>query len=382
MINGVDQVKNCNIERNSSIDLIKVIAIIIIVFSHGMPDSDSTTAGYASAIDLNVASTDIQLFIIRLLHNLGQIGNDIFLVCSSWFLLESRKVNVKKITSMVGDCFTISILMLIIFITIGYKFSGAYIIRQFFPITFNNTWYLTCYLLLYSIHPILNIIINNITSSKLFMINVICVVLYCSMSFVLGGRLFYYNNFIGFVIIYFIVAYYKKYMSKVSNKRFGVVILLIGLAGWIIETLLLLVVGLKIEILSNQLQIINQFINPCFIIIALGALSIAKNIKFSNWFISYMSSMTLLIYVIHCNRIVRDYVRFDIFKYILEKYTYSNVLLWVVFYSLVSLVGAVFLAFLYRITLQKIIHRFFDRITSILISMYNYIEKQFLYKLH
>ena len=48
---------------------------------------------YKSAIDLSKANADLQYFVTELFRNLIQIGNEIFLVCSAWFLIDNNVVN-------------------------------------------------------------------------------------------------------------------------------------------------------------------------------------------------------------------------------------------------------------------------------------------------
>lgn len=82
-------------ERNSSIELLKLIAVVMIVISHSMPNGGIGL--YASGIDICSATTNVQLVIASFFNNLGQIGNAIFVICSAWFLLDNGKVNVKKV---------------------------------------------------------------------------------------------------------------------------------------------------------------------------------------------------------------------------------------------------------------------------------------------
>lgn len=353
-------------KRNSSVELLKIIAIILIVFSHAMPDDE--TLSHYSSINLNIATKDIQYFIISLIHNMGQIGNDIFLVCSSWFLIESEKVNKNKILYMIGDCVTISIGMLLVFMLLGYKLSNGYIVKQFFPITFGNYWFITCYILLYLIHPLLNVIIKNITQSALLVLNCFFIVLYCLISFSTYGYLFFYSPLIGFVGIYFLVAYMKKYMQRtINNRRKGINILGVGILGWLIQNIVILGLALNTGFLSKQVHICNQFINLFYILIAVGALIISNNCMLYSKKINYYSAMSLIIYVIHCNRIVRDYVRFDVFDYILTKYSYEHILLWVLVFAIISLMITSILAFIY----MKCIHEKIKKICDMLFIKIN-----------
>jgi hypothetical protein len=81
-------------ERNYGIDLLKIIAMILIVLSHSVPKyGDPTTVRY---IDFSKASRDIQEQLMMLFIYGGQIGNCIFIVCSSHLMINSNKINVKK----------------------------------------------------------------------------------------------------------------------------------------------------------------------------------------------------------------------------------------------------------------------------------------------
>ena len=184
----------------------------------------------------------------------------------------------------------------------------------------------------------------TIKQKQLLLFNVSFLILYSCLSFLMAGKLFCYSSLIGFIGIYFIVAYVKKYMIRTaSNSRMGLLLLLIGVLGWIAENLLSVSIGLKFERLSAHVMRWNQFINPCYIMVTIGAFVIVTNYAFQNKFINYMSSLSLLIYMIHCNRIVRDYVRFDFFEWVLNTYTYNRLLIWVIIFSGVLLIcGTVF----------------------------------------
>lgn len=361
------------IKRNSSIELLKILAIFIIVFSHAMPDGDlGQCKSYNSAINLSVATNNIQFIILGFVHNMGQIGNDIFLICSAWFLIESESTKLNKIVQMVLSCFCISVLMLILFTFLGYRFGITYYIKQFLPVTFANSWFLTCYLLLYSIHPLLNIIINKIEQKKLLLIVCMFVLLYCIESFILEERLFFYSDFIGFCGIYFLVAYMKKYMAYAHNRlKIGILACLIGIIGWLVQNLVTNYMGLYFNLFSDKVQLWNKFINPCYILIAIGLFITFKNYKFYSKIINYISSLSLLVYMIHCNRIVRDYFRFDFFDFIKNNYTYKHILFWTSIYGVVSLILGIILSIVYDKTLKIIVNKIGSKFTGILLSNWN-----------
>lgn len=366
-------------QRNSSIELLKLIAILMIVVSHGLPDN--ATGEYIGSISITTATMNPQHFLLGLMHNLGQIGNDIFLICSAWFLLDSHSVSLKKITRMMGDCLIISIILLGFFLLLGYEFPIYYLLRMFFPISFNNNWFITCYLLLYAIHPLLNLVICSISQKNHLLFCLVSFILYCVISFLMAEGLYFYTKILGFVIIYFLVAYLKLYLPKTAESRwFAPTAIAVGLAGWLGMNAATNYLGLHIHYFSEIVMRWNTFINPFFILLSLGLFCLAKKHSFYNRTINYFSSLSLLIYILHCNRIIRDYVRWDYFDHIFLTYSFDHVILWTLLWIAITLVWGVTLAMVYRKTLQKYVHKLYDLLCDWIVLGYRHVEA-FLLKL-
>lgn len=149
--------KNSN--RLSNIDLIKIFAIFIIIISHIIPFNYANFGD--EYININFATDELVQIVIQFFRYLGQIGNTIFIISSSWFLLEKTTINKKKVIYILLDCWFISILILIIFIFRKYNLNFKIIIKNLLPTTFGNNWFIANYLIFYLIAPFLNKIINN-----------------------------------------------------------------------------------------------------------------------------------------------------------------------------------------------------------------------------
>lgn len=349
-------------KRNSSIELLKIMAIVMIVISHAIP---------VGMIDLGLATDSLQYNIIRFIKCFGQIGNNIFIVSSAWFLLESEKAHIKKIWHMIGMCFVISIIMLLCFLLLDYPLPWKFCVKQFFPVTFGNLWFLTCYLLYYLIHPALNLVIKRVDKRQLLLIDSVLVILYCIMSYAMEGHLFYYNELVGFTVIHFIVAYVKKYLSNtISSQKFNVTVLGVGIIGWFAIYIIANVLGLHVNFFYDQVMRWNRLMNPCYILIAMGLFCIFNNHTFYRNAINYCSSLSLLVYMIHGNQIIMNYIRYDIWEEIINRYTDKNLILWVLLYGVVSLVGAFILAFVYDKMLNKHINKLVDGVVGFLSRIY------------
>lgn len=171
--------------RNSGIDFLRAIAILLIIMSHSVPFYGDSS--HPSFINLRMETTNIQILVLIAFVYFGQIGNSIFVIISSYYLLESSKVKKDKVLNIVIDTILFSLLFMILLLVCGYDIGLKNIIKSFFPITFANNWFIGCYLLLYLIHPYLNIIIEGISRKELLGINVVGIFLYSIISFFLGG---------------------------------------------------------------------------------------------------------------------------------------------------------------------------------------------------
>ena len=126
-------------KRNSSIELLKLISIILIVLSHAAASAPIATKNGGDLVLLNSLKITIT--------NLGQIGNCIFFVSSVWFLLESYNVKINKAIKMIVESFCTSVFCLAIVLLAGYNIPLKEIVFSFFPLTFGFYWFISCYLL-------------------------------------------------------------------------------------------------------------------------------------------------------------------------------------------------------------------------------------------
>lgn len=81
--NGGHIMKNLT-DRRSGVELLKIIAIFLIVISH-VTQSLENESLQSGIIHLGQATTDIQILILTLLRQAGALGNNIFFISSAWF---------------------------------------------------------------------------------------------------------------------------------------------------------------------------------------------------------------------------------------------------------------------------------------------------------
>ena len=368
--------------RESGIELVKIIAIFLIVISHVVRTlcaGNSYIAYQDYVLNLYAATTNVQYFLLILFRHLGVLGNTVFFVSSAWFLLRSSRFKKRKWLFMLVEIWVISVSILIVtYLITGGSISGKLILKSFFPTLFSNNWYLTCYLLFYPIHPLLNTVIRSLDKRHLFRISAALFTLYCVFGF-LSDSLFFSSLIILWITFYFVMAYIQLYLVDFSNDpKKNALLFLFGLIGFIGLPALTNFLGLRVPFLHNQMLRWSTNCNPFLIAMAIAMFNIARNIHFRSGAVNYIAGLSMLIYIIHENILLSNYFRPYIIHLIYTNYGYDHIVLWVLFLSVGILLFGIVCSALYDKTLRTLVVKFCDWLYPVLRKGYLCIEKRLL----
>ena len=150
--------KESETQRRGGVELLRIIAIFLICMSHAVQTARAN----------NNFGNVISNITLEIMSNFGQIGNILFIICSSWFLVDSKKVKGEKVFKILLDSMAISVIILLSFIIVGYDFTFGEIIVNIFPDFYGLLWFIPTYVLFYMVHPLLNHIINSISKKTHF----------------------------------------------------------------------------------------------------------------------------------------------------------------------------------------------------------------------
>lgn len=277
---------------------------------------------------------------------------------------------------MVIEIWVVSIVIFIItYIILHGNISIGIIISSLFPTTFGNNWYMTCYLLFYPIHPILNSIVNMMNQRQLFRSTLVMVFLYVFMNFI-NCSWFFSSAIILWITIYFAIAYMQKYlMSFVDNIRENIILFIIGVIGFIGIILITDICGLYSQVLSDKVMRWVNNCNPFLLAMSIAMFNIARNIHFKNRFINYISKLSLLIYIIHENIILRTYFRPAMWNYVYKRFGYSDVIQWVFIISFIIFIFGILCSILYVLTLQRFVNKVSGKLYEVVRIKYLLFEK-------
>lgn len=344
--------------RNSSIELLKIFAMFGIVLCHIL-------SSYAGAtVSLSAVTTEPLRFIMVLIMHLGAFGNNIFIIGSAWFLIDTDKVSNKKCVGMWGDMLFFSVSVLLCFWGLGCDIPKALIIQQFLPLSF-GPWFILCYLLFYIVHPYLNCIINSISQRQLLILNIFFIIFYGFVSCVIPYQQLYYTNLVGFIGVYFLTAYVKKYLVQYSNSiKCNLIGFTIGSIGLIALLLLHNVLGLLTGFATGKLLMWNAFKNPFIVLQAMCIFNLFRKKEFYTKTINVISSVMMIVFIVHHNNLVRIYL-YPYFNDFILGFSEKLHILGVFIIATIVFLISTLIGLVYRMSLQKIIKKVAEKITVV-----------------
>ena len=360
----------------------KILAIFFIVISHvtqTLTSQNTYVPWNDYVIDISRASLDITNIILLVLRTFGSFGNSVFFISSAWFLLDNDNVSAKKELKMIVDIWSISALLCIVAWFIRYEnLSTKLLVKQFFPTLFGNNWYMTCYLLFYPAHKIINKTLNSMTQSEMLRTTSALVMLYIILDYV-SGAFFFPSSLILWVTIYFAIAYAKKYLGKsMENLRVNILMIMIGLVGNVGIVAMTDIAGTQINFLQNKTMHWHSDCSPFIIMMAVGFFNLFRMCNLSSRHINYISRLSLFIYIIHENEMLRTYYRPLLWHEIFNRFGYDYLFLWILGLSILVFTFGVVASIIYHYTGEKVTKRITDWLLPKIQQAYALYEKKVL----
>lgn len=303
-------------QRNSSFELLKVIAVVLIIFSSALPYGTTYQGGYDKVfVDLTNTSFTVEHMLVTLFRWFGQIGDTLFIACSAWFLCDRKTLRLERIGKMVADSWLLSVLGLLIAFAFM-KPSNAEILKSFFPITFQLNWFVGCYILYYLLHPLLNRAIEGLARITFRRMLILLVSAYSVVSTVYP--VFYFTNLIAFVMIHCLVSYIKKYRLFEHAAKYDILGILTGSGLILCFVVVMSLLGEHLPFVHPRNLILCKYYNPAVLLISCGAICLAAKKAFVSPAINRVSSWSLLIYLFHSNHFWITYGKYYFYNWLTD----------------------------------------------------------------
>lgn len=357
-------------DRQTGIELLKVIAIFLIILSHVVQTLGSPGEGVGDRSYLIAyyrASTGWRNLLLVLLRYCGVAGNLIFFVSSAWFLVDSRRCNIRKWFSMLTEVWLISVLILLAVRFLARETIGVgMVLKCLAPTMFANNWYLTCYLMFYPLHPFLNSVMDSMDQRTLLRWCTALLAVFFGLQFLTDRLLLGSHPILTWITIYALVFYLKKYLPRTMDScRLNVYLFLIALVLHL-GSILFLSAFFGVTMTDNDIQLLHfsKNANPFLLMMVISLFNLARNVKLHSGIINAVSGLSMLIYILHDNILLRTYYRPRLLLFLYRKYGYAHLIRMVFLVSAGIFLLSAICAWLYRITLQTPVRRCSDKVLA------------------
>lgn len=294
-------------QRNSVIELIRILCILMVIAGHYCAHGVSYALG-----PLNLEIITPRLLFLQMITFGADIANDMFIIITGYYMINSSMKG-KRILKVFGEMIFYAVLIALTFHFTELKvLSGEAFKKLLLPFWSGENWFVTCYLLLCLLIPFLNSFLKNLDQRSFAKLLVILFLLRF-VTPLLHTKTFW-NTAHGleqFIFLYFIGAYIKLHgfqTKLLQNKWFWRVLLLVAAMLFVALNIGLATMGIRtqnqelISEIKKYYPIFSVLISSIVLVVALGLP------PFYSKFINLISGSVLGIYLIHDNSLVREYI--------------------------------------------------------------------------
>lgn len=279
-------------KRESNIELLRIIAMLLVVLLH---------ANYFSLGRVEISNLEAvtpQLFIKAFAEQLCIISVNVFILISGWFGI---RPNLKGGLSLLYQVAFFHLLIILLLFSLEETISISSIILGFYLGALY--WFVVAYLILYAIAPVLNAFTE--TANAKLHLSVIALFFFLEFSY---GWIYSYGHFgngysaISFIGLYLLARFLYKYSSKI--KIFNLTTsknLLLYLFFSIIPVILLFIT-------KHDFGTIN-YSSPFVILASVFFFLAFTKLHFSSKAINHISVSTFSIYLIHCHPLIAPHFK-------------------------------------------------------------------------
>lgn len=189
-------------ERNSSIEMLRIIATIGIILHHYIEQGGGIQNTYG-----------FNEFMCFLITPLGKLGVNVFLIITSYYTFRSD-IKIEKILKLWIEVFFYQVVAVIVclVLNVGDTSKGIFV-RSLFPILGQLNWYVTAYFGFMFAIPWLNRLIQDISEQEYKKLVIILGLATCVLPTLLSFNAFV-NDVIWFSFVYLLVGYLKEYEQE------------------------------------------------------------------------------------------------------------------------------------------------------------------------
>jgi surface polysaccharide O-acyltransferase-like enzyme len=294
-------------DRSSNLELLRIISMLLIVMHH------YSVHGF-QFLDNTVTTNKI---IVQIISLGGKLGVNLFVLITGYFMIYSS-FKIRKLIILVLEVLFYSIVYFVVLKNLGLLEVNRRIIqRSFFPITFNNYWFATTYVIMYLFIPFINSFIRGLTQrDHLKLIGILIIIWSVLPTFTFSEASLEFSNLGWFITLYLIASYIRLHPNSYFRAcKSNILIALLTYGIIILSVIVFDKLGLKKDFFAkNATYFLGMNTLPiliCSITLFLGF----KNLKMNNVTLINRIALSMFgVYLLHDNYFIRPVLWGKIFK--------------------------------------------------------------------
>lgn len=345
----VDERSVAKKERNSSIELLRIILMFFIVLSHCY-----RYRPYAN-------ESGILKYFIQF-TSASNVMVDVFVLISGYYLCK-KDFSLKKLVLLLLEVSFYSIVCYFVAIVCKVeKFSLKNFVISIFPTTFRLYWFVWAYCALYLLSPFINKLLEVLTRRRFLLLMGVVFLVWCFLPLISTVNADGMDIFI-LIFFYLVGAYLRIYPDNFFFKgKNGLWAFLIGYGLFMLSIIVLNFVGSKIVFLNHPMYFTTKH-SVISILFAIGLFSLFVNMDFTNKFVNTVASATFGVYIIHNNGYMRGIIYEQIFT-VSSVPSSLKLILYFIGISTIIFVVCVCVDLARKYLLEKPISKLYDKITK------------------
>ncbi len=293
-------------KRNANMELLRLISMLMVVFLHGLWKGEN----------LETATTVGNTAVAWIFESLSIVAVNVFILISGYFMSRAKF----KSERLISLSFQTLFYSLGVFLACGVlgvvsiKNATTYELLQYiFPLHMGVYWFVTCYVVVYILSPVINKAVDVLSKKQLGAVIVILLAYESVLKSILPVRFEDDDNgysIIWFLTVYLIGAYFRKYgFKRLTSAVKGFLVYFAGVTLIFSETMALKYVSENMGHFGEITTVATEYNHIFNILAAVGLFAAFANMKeikgIAATVILKLSPMALGIYLLHESPAVR-----------------------------------------------------------------------------
>ena len=342
----MEDIKEKEIKRNSSLELLRIIAMFMIIVFHY-----SLHGGFET---FTFNKFNFNMYLVQTMQFWGKIGCYIFMIITGYFLING-KPKFRKVFRLILEMWFYQVVIFFVFKYImGAKFTWVDAVYSFTPFIYGN-WFVVNYIIVYMLSPYINKLLHSLDKDECKKMLITILLFYSiipTICYYIKLPEGIYGNFDFMLVSYIFGAYIKLYgIKRFESKKYCKKTILVSIIATflIVGILDLLAIKMKNNLFIDMTRAIGYEINIFIILTSVALFYLFNSREYESKVINFISKSMVGIYLIHDSMYVKEWLWKGFYRN--NYYLYSDVLI-------IQFVQKVLVVFVFCLIVD-IIRRFF-----------------------